>query len=252
MKALILAAGRGSRMGSLTDSKPKCLVELYNKPLLQYQIESLLQAGVKDIGIVRGYCAKSLEPFVQKYHLHTYENPQWADTNMVYSLLCAKPYLLTAQECIISYSDIFYQSSAILSLSQNSADISILYDTQWLALWRARFANPLSDAESFRVKNGILEEIGNKVEDIRLIEGQYMGLLKFTNKGLKELFSLIDTLKGIDIAKIDSTSLLQECLKYGFAITCVPYSGIWGECDNQSDVALYEALYPNLADIHTL
>lgn len=250
MRALILAAGRGSRMGSLTDSKPKCLVELHYKPLLCYQVESLRAAGIDEIGIVTGYCKDKLTPFVQKYHLHTFTNPKWVDSNMVYSLLCAKDWLLQSQECIVSYSDIFYQVSAVRALRDNVCDMGILYDTHWLTLWKQRFAEPLSDAESFRMKNGILEEIGKRVDDIGLIQGQYMGLLRFSHKGLEHLFTLLDTLPNAQ--HIDCTSLLQLCIMQGLQIVCVPYKGIWGECDNQSDVALYERLYPHLTQIHTI
>ena len=47
MKAIILAAGRGSRMGNLTDESPKCLLEIYGKPLIMHQIEAITKAGIR-------------------------------------------------------------------------------------------------------------------------------------------------------------------------------------------------------------
>ena len=55
MKTIILAAGRGSRMGNLTDEKPKCLLEVFGKPLIEHQIEALTKGGIEDIAIVTGY-----------------------------------------------------------------------------------------------------------------------------------------------------------------------------------------------------
>ena len=55
MKAIILAAGRGSRMKSLTDEQPKCLIELRGKTLLEWQLGALREAGIAEIGIVTGY-----------------------------------------------------------------------------------------------------------------------------------------------------------------------------------------------------
>ena len=60
MKAILLAAGRGSRMGSLTQDMPKCLTPLHGKPLLEWQLKALREAGCNSIGMVRGYRAEWL------------------------------------------------------------------------------------------------------------------------------------------------------------------------------------------------
>lgn len=249
MRALILAAGRGSRMKDLTTSKPKCLVELHQKPLLRYQIESLLSAGVREIGIVVGYASEKLTPYIQEFDLKAFENEQWADSNMVYSLCCARDWLLDSDELIVSYSDIFYSVDAVNILLSVQSKMGILYDTEWLKLWQKRFSDPLSDAESFKFEtnkygNKILCEIGARVNDIGEIQGQYMGLLRFNKAGLRQLFTLIDSHNLDCIKKLDMTSLLKLCLSKGEQVECLAYSGIWGECDNQDDIALYEHLYP--------
>lgn len=250
MRAIILAAGRGSRMKDLTSSKPKCLVELHQKPLLRYQIESLRSAGVREIGIVVGYASEKLSPYVREFDLKVFENQQWADSNMVYSLCCARDWLLDSDELIVSYSDIFYSVEAVEILLRAQSQMGILYDTQWLKLWQKRFSDPLSDAESFKLEtdkcgNQILREIGARVNDINEIQGQYMGLLRFNQAGLRWLFALIVSQNLDFIKKLDMTSLLKFCLSKGEEIQCLAYSGIWGECDNQDDVALYERLYPH-------
>lgn len=242
MRALILAAGRGSRMQELTESKPKCLVELHAQPLLLYQIKALRAAGFDEIGIVVGYMKERLETYAHKYGLYMCVNDKWADSNMIYSLQCAKEWLLEDSEgCIISYSDIFYESKAVRDLAQITFDMGIAYDMHWRKLWEARFDDPLSDAESFVVEDGILRDIGSRVQNLDSIQGQYMGLLRFTQVGLGRFFEYAKAFGQ----NIDSTSLLCYAVQQGEQIACVPYNGIWGECDSKSDIALYERLYPH-------
>ena len=102
MKAIILAAGRGSRMKELTAENHKCLVELRGKPLLEWQLLALREAGIGEIAIVTGYKRELLS----QYGLAEFHNPRWEKTNMVSSLACAERWLQVGP-CIVSYSDIF-------------------------------------------------------------------------------------------------------------------------------------------------
>lgn len=238
MKALILAAGRGSRLNTLTDSKPKCLVEIAGKPLLQWQIETLATAGIAEIAVVRGYLADTIHsgmfglPFVEL------ENPRWSSSNMVTSLLCATEWC-AGEPTIISYSDILYHADHIAALNSSLAPIAITYDELWEPLWRLRFNDPLSDAETFRQVNGRLIEIGGKPDNIQSIRGQYMGLLKIMPAGwaiLTKTFSrLSDSLDSLDM-----TALLRNLLSEGVNIAAVPCAGRWCEVDNCSDLEQYK------------
>jgi L-glutamine-phosphate cytidylyltransferase len=137
LKSLILAAGRGSRMEEHTEEIPKCLLLLRGISLLDYQIAALKEGGASDIGIITGYKRELLSDRVpQEFH-----NPRWAETNMVYSLRCARAWL-ESESCIVSYGDIFYHSSAISSLRKSDADIAITYYVNWRALWEERFEDP--------------------------------------------------------------------------------------------------------------
>src|ERR1035438_4329416 len=103
MRAVILAAGRGSRMSAFTEDRPKCMVELAHKPLIRRQIAALRGGGVSSIGIVRGYLGNMINIEEATY----FENPRWAETNMVMSLVAATPWLESGS-VVISYADIFY------------------------------------------------------------------------------------------------------------------------------------------------
>ncbi|WP_394908759.1 NTP transferase domain-containing protein [uncultured Helicobacter sp.] len=240
MRAIILAAGRGSRMKQATESKPKCLVELAGKPLLEYQLEALVESGIRDIGIVSGYRREVLAPFIKRYALSEFYNEVFLDSNMVYSLMCAKGWL-EGEDFVISYSDIFYKSRGVVDLCRAEADVGVLYDVQWKQLWQARFSDPLSDAETFRLDSeGRLVEIGARAKSLDEIQGQFMGLIKCSAKGFENLSKV---LQDRDFRHLDSTSLLNLYLTMGYPIHCIPYRGVWGECDSQNDVALYEQMY---------
>ena len=141
MKAIILAAGRGSRMKTLTDDRPKCLVKLRGRTLLDWQLQALREAGITEIAIVTGYRRELLV----NYNLVEFNNPRWAQTNMVSSLACAHEWL-ELEPCIVSYSDIFFEASAISSLMGCLANLAVMYDPNWLALWSKRFVDPLVEA----------------------------------------------------------------------------------------------------------
>lgn len=237
MKAIILAAGRGSRMKSLTDERPKCLVELRGKPLLEWQLESLRAAGISDIAVVTGYKRELLaERGLSEFH-----NPRWAETNMVSSLACAESWL-EGQPCIVSYSDIFYSHVAVQSLINSDAALAVTYDPNWLQLWTERFGDPLLDAETFRLTaTHTLAEIGNKPQSVDDVQGQYMGLLRFTPEGWAEVVRLRAELSPQQRDSMHMTNTLQRVIDAGrVPIAAVAYTGEWGEVDSSEDLSVYQ------------
>ncbi|KAA0996214.1 phosphocholine cytidylyltransferase family protein [Pseudomonas sp. ANT_J12] len=237
MKAIILAAGRGSRMKSLTDERPKCMVELRGKTLLEWQLEALRGAGISEIAIVTGYKRELLA----NQGLVEFHNPRWADTNMVSSLACAEAWL-EQEPCIVSYSDIFYSPIAVQSLMTCKASLAVTYDPNWLALWTERFGDPLLDAETFRLTDaGTLAEIGNKPTSVDDIQGQYMGLLRFTPEGWADVVRLRSALTPEQCDKVHMTHTLQQVIEAGrVAIQGVAYTGEWGEVDSAEDLFVYQ------------
>ncbi len=239
MRALILAAGRGSRMGALGDVRPKCLVELDGRPLLDRQLAALRAGGARDIGIVRGYRKDMLnDPALEHF-----DNERWSETNMVMSLACAAEWL-RAEPVIVSYADIFYRGDLIRALAAAPGELVISYDRRWRELWTRRFADPLSDAETFRIDaHGRLLEIGGKTPRIEDIQGQYMGLLKFTPPAWAAIERLLASLEPAVRDRLDMTGLIRRLLATGaVTLSTCGTDGQWGEIDNAGDVALYEAM----------
>lgn len=239
MRGLILAAGRGSRMRALTEDRPKGMVTLAGRTLIEWQLKALHAAGVDTIGVVSGYKGEALGryPFAKRF-----ENVRWAETNMVRSLTMAREWLV-ADVTIVSYSDIFYGADTVRQLKSAQADIAITYDPNWYWLWSRRFADPLSDAETFKLgPSGDLAEIGRKPLSSAEVMGQYMGLLRFNPAGWATIEDVLAQLTREEVDKLDVTSLLGKCLGSGIRIAALPITGQWGEADSDEDLRLYEDL----------
>jgi len=236
MRAVILAAGRGSRMGSLCDDRPKCLIELEGKPLIERQIAALRRGGVEEIGVVRGYRAEMIDFAGLSYFV----NERWAETNMVMSLAAAAKWLRSGP-VIVSYADIFYRGEMVHGLAGAPGQLIVCYDRAWRRLWARRFADPLTDAETFRINDaGQLLEIGGKTTRIEEIMGQYMGLLKFTPPAWGAVEERLTTLDPAIRDRLDLTGLLRQLLaRNEVPIGTFGVDGQWGEIDNAEDVALY-------------
>lgn len=237
MKAIILAAGRGSRMKNLTDECPKCLVELRGKSLLEWQLAALREAGIDQIAVVTGYKRELLA----NRGLTEFHNPRWAETNMVSSLACAQEWLQT-EPCIVSYSDIFYSSQAVKSLMDCAAALAVTYDPNWLELWTQRFGDPLLDAETFRLNSGnTLAEIGNKPKSVQEVQGQYMGLLRFTPEGWAEVLRIRASLTPNECDQTHMTGTLQRVIEASrIVIAAIPCELPWGEVDSAEDLLAYQ------------
>jgi choline kinase len=239
MKAVILAAGRGSRMKGLTEAQPKCLLQIDGKALLELQIESLLAAGIAHIGIVVGYKKELLSG----RGLTEFHNARWQETNMVSSLECADSWLSNGP-CIVSYSDIFYQPSAVRNLINSAAPLAVTYDKNWRQLWEKRFGDPLLDAETFKLNaNSEVIEIGQKPSSLEEIQGQYMGLLRFTPESWAEVKRIRSHLSDQQCDSTHMTGTLQLVINAGnCAISAIEYCDQWGEVDCENDLMFFRDL----------
>ncbi|WP_417613190.1 NTP transferase domain-containing protein [Owenweeksia hongkongensis] len=236
-RALILAAGRGSRLGSLTDECPKGLVKLKGKSLVSRALETMTAAGIEEVAIATGYKSEMFGEFNKQ----TYLNANWDKTNMVSSLLAADTWL-AEERTIVSYSDIFYAPDILCSLMSHEGDVVITADRSWELLWRKRNDDFLADAESFRTENGKLKDIGRQPVELREIEAQYMGLVSISARGWKGIRNYLLSISDDCVAKLSMTDLLMEWVRQGNAVDVCFIDGQWGEVDTPSDLNLYEKM----------
>ncbi len=241
MKAIILAAGRGSRLGGLTGERPKALVTFNGVPLVERAIRSLRAGGITEIGIVAGYRSSMLAPYADRLFM----NLKWDTTGIFHSLSTACEWL-DSQPCLVSYGDIFYSPELVAAMVQKDEDIDVAFDPHAVKLWHQRFDCPLDDMERFVINNGRVAEVGHPAETLAQIQGQYMGLFKLRPRGWHSLKSRVERLKVSQREQVDMTSVFALLIEAGVRIGGTPTTDPWGEIDRPSDVQLYERIYPDL------
>ncbi|AJC90234.1 phosphoramidate cytidylyltransferase [Campylobacter subantarcticus LMG 24377] len=248
MRAIILAAGFGSRLMPLTKDNPKCMVEYKNKKIIDYEIQALKENNIHEICVVGGYLFDVLKDYVsEKYNLGIfYKNKNYDKTNMVQTLFCARDFLQKCiedkQDLIVSYADIVYFKDSIEKLKQSKDDFAVIVDKSWKELWTKRFENPLDDAETLKLKDGFITELGKQTKSYDEIQGQYIGLFKFSYQFLKEVLKTYDELDktqfydGKNFQNMYMTSFLQILIDKYKNAKAIEINGNWCEIDFMSDL----------------
>lgn len=245
VKALILAAGQGTRLRPLADGVPKCLVELFGQSLLERQLKALSAAGISDITILGGYKAEKLKPFGYPVIV----NREYKTTNMVATLFCAEPAFDGKTDVVISYGDIVYEPSVLNGLLACEAPVCLAADRQWRRYWESRMENPLDDAETFQMTGSCrVKELGKKPTGYHEIQAQYMGLIKVNASRALDFaraYNRMDqnlTYDGKSFKNMYMTSFLQHLIDSGWDIQAVLVDNGWLEVDTVGDLELYDHL----------
>jgi L-glutamine-phosphate cytidylyltransferase len=236
VQGLILAAGRGSRMRALTRSGPKCLLSVGGGTLLDRQVAAFRSSGVERIGVVGGWRVDALHGRgVEVLH-----NPDWEATTMVASL-CRAGDWLAADATLVSYGDIAFSPATARRLAASPAPLALAYDRDWHALWRRRFADPFEDAETFALDDdGHVADIGRRPRRGQRIEGQYIGLTRWTPAAWARFGGVLRRLQATEAGRrVDMTGALRLLVReHRAAIAAVPVDGPWFEFDSERDVEL--------------
>jgi L-glutamine-phosphate cytidylyltransferase len=237
LKVILLVAGEGKRLRPHTLDKPKCMVQIDGISLIDRQMKILQAEGLDNILMIGGYKADMLKKQGVKLKI----NPRYQETNMVWTLFCAEEELIG--DVVISYGDIVYSGEILRKLINSNSDISVTIDKDWEKYWSARTDNPLDDAETLKLSDdGKILEIGKKPESIDEIEGQYMGLMKFSSTGIEQIKKIFhEALKtgellGNSLENSYMTDLLQAAINAGYSVQSIPVSGGWVEVDTVDDL----------------
>jgi NDP-sugar pyrophosphorylase family protein len=130
MKAVILAAGMGTRLRPLTDLTPKCLVPVGGKAMLEYQLEGLAEAGLQECVLVVGYRGSQITNRIGNNHrgvaISYVENPRYQETNNLYSLWLAKDWL--DDDIVLIEGDLLFEVDLIRQLIQYPASSVAVVD----------------------------------------------------------------------------------------------------------------------------
>jgi choline kinase len=242
MKAIILAAGRGRRMGEYGENLPKSLLPFAGSTLLDLQMTALRRGGVTGITIVTGFKHELIAP----KGCTLYRNPEYATTNMVESLMCARPEL--EGEVLLAYADIVYSVSLVEAMLASTADVAVAVDDAWRDYWKARYGTTETDLESLTVSpQGKILELGRSVESSEGIDYRYIGLVKCGGEGLRRALALYDIKQAEGSAWVQSgqpfrqgymTDLLSELINAGVNVEPVVAQHGWLEFDTEEDYEL--------------
>lgn len=233
MKALILAAGRGTRLAPLTDNRPKSLVEVNGHPILFKQIENLYQNGIYDITIVSGYRAEMFEKIVHgKYpEVHIIESVNYASTNNMYSAYIARE-AVEGHDFVMMNADVFYDASVITALLAFSGINAIVTD----------IGKYMEESMKVVEREGRLIQIAKTVSAEEAL-GASIDVYKFSAGGGKAfLDKCAEYIEEKKEVKLWSEVALNDILAEIEFQAC-PLDGRWLEIDNHDDLVAAERLF---------
>jgi choline kinase len=227
--AVILAAGRGARLGRYTQSLPKVLVRAGGRSLLDWNLSALTAAGVERCIIVGGYRAER----IHRDGITLVVTHRWTESGPVASLMAAEPARFEAPFLVV-YGDCVHHVQNLRRMLACDADIAVAGDRAWRELWNVRHAEPLQDAETYRHESGALIAIGARASADDIIDAQFAGLVRFSPAGWR---SVENALRQTSMP-FDMTALLACLLVRGIPVADVPIRGNWCEVDSASDLKL--------------
>jgi L-glutamine-phosphate cytidylyltransferase len=239
-KALIIAAGLGSRLKKHTKNLPKCMLDFGGKTLLQRQLDSYKKCGVKDISIIRGYKKEKINYKGIKY----FENTDYKNNNVLNSVFYAEKFI--NGNIIISYSDILFDSSVVQRALDSVHDISVVVDIDWRGYYVGRKDHPISEAENVIFNsNNEVEKIGKINTGKEEVHGEFIGMIKLSNRGteifkqhfhrLKKIYWNKSFQRAEIFQKAYLTDLIQELVDIGIKVHCVIIESGWKEIDTVED-----------------
>ena len=237
-RAIILAASRGGALGSLTDKRPKTMVEINGQPLLGHIVAAYNACAIKDITVVRGYLADTVNLPALEY----VDNPDYADTSELLSLACAlDANAENDRDLYVSFGDVIFKRYILDSLAETEAEFAIVVDTDWQAtvnLGRAADYVQCSEAHSRRdfYREIDLQHAGETIPEDRR-HGEWMGVLKVSAAALPVLREVVGELAALpENRRAKLHELLDELVRRGNRVRVVYTTGHWLDVDTLDDV----------------
>ncbi|HBR58244.1 MAG TPA: hypothetical protein DEA22_12375 [Blastocatellia bacterium] len=229
MKAIILAAGVSSRIHQLTQGLPKCLLRFGEKTILDFQIENLFAAGVKNIGIVVGHGKQHIIEHLETNHpdkmslITIIENPLYASTNNIYSLWMAREWI-GGDGFICLNADVFCHSAILPPAVNTTADISMIIDREW----RDETMKVIIEGDRVvRMSKSIPREQAS---------GTYVNITTFSPRICNAFFEEMEAVINGGDVKIFYNVAVERLIAKGVAVAYTDTNGLpWAEIDTPED-----------------
>lgn len=241
MKAMILAAGQGTRLKKYTENLPKGMLSFMGQTIIERQIAMYRKCGIDNIIVVRGFAADKIGYEGVTY----YTNEDYANTNMVESLMAAKSEF--DDDMIVSYSDILFEEDMLKAMMKSEADFAAAVDDNWKIYWEKRYGKVDFDTESLTLDaDDNIVELGLESPKLEDIDARYVGLLKFSKAGLAHIQAVMDAAyaeyedkpwqqSGKPVRKAYMTDLLQAVIDSGHPVKAERFNNGWIEFDTNED-----------------
>jgi phosphoenolpyruvate phosphomutase len=235
-RVIVLAASRGTALGTLTEDRPKTMVEVAGQPLLSQIVGTYNASGIKKISVVRGYKAETVDLQGVEY----VDNEDYDETSELYSLQCG----LAADadddsDLFISFGDVLFKRYIIESLAEPEEDFVIAVDTDWQeSVNRDRAADYVSCSEPYsrRAFNTrvLLTNAGEEL-DSDSINGEWTGIMRVSARAMPRFRELVGKLSAAD-SKAKLHHLLAALTKQGENVRVIYTTGHWLDVDSKDDV----------------
>ena len=230
MNALILAAGRGTRIESATHGRPKCLLTFGERTILDYQIEGLRAAGVAQIGIVIGHNGGQIVDHINRNYVHCRSmfhivpNPWFATTNNIYSLWLAREWLAN-QNFMCLNADVLCHPDILLPAAMPVAPVSMIVDPEWR-----------DETMKVIIRDGRVVRMSKAITRSEY-SATYMGITTFSRTILPALFREIGTMLDDGLVNEFFNSAVQRLVGHGLCVGYTPTLGLpWAEIDDPADL----------------
>lgn len=232
MDALILAAGRGTRMGDL--ETPKCLIDLGDTKIIDYQINCFREVGIKNIFVVTGYNSEMISNHIGNQAIFV-KNPDYATTNNLHSLWSAKQILKNDFVCV--YSDLFFDKRILQKCVNDTNDICLAIEK-----------NVRDETMRVTIKNNFIVKVNKLISD-ECAHGNFIGMAKFKKSSINSLFMEISKLVSKQNHNLYYTSAIESMIKNGEKINFIDTDNLdWIDMDEKHEIEIAKKLYKKIIE----
>ncbi|RMF55930.1 hypothetical protein D6745_00785 [Candidatus Woesearchaeota archaeon] len=217
-EALILAAGRGTRLMPLTSNTPKPLIEVNGKPFLFYVIKNLHKAGITDLKIIVGYKKEKIAEFLKRYNIKATLIFQEEQKGTGHAVLTSRKYM--GKEFLVVSGDNLFSSNDIKAIANNKSDYVI---------GALKHENPEQYGVLITRKNKLI----SIVEKPKVFVGNLInvGLYKFHH----HIFSVLENIKESERGEIELTDAITQIAQtHHFEV--FPLKDYWLDLGKKEDI----------------
>jgi choline kinase len=245
MKAIIIAAGSGKRMGKSYEAIPKSLTVVNGRTILERQVEILRQNGILNVLVITGANSEKFTNQDLKYIPDEF----YEDHDILGSLMAAREYI--RGDVIILYSDIIFEDAICKSVIVSDYDIGVAVDLDWRKSYDGRTMHPVTEAENVLLDGNHILEIRKGIESSNTV-GEFLGIVRLSPKGALQWVQKYDELEknhlgrfhqAPSIKKAYLTDMIQELIDSKIRVDPIFVSGKWCEIDTLQDLNRAETMF---------